>query len=71
MTGTRIGRHFAFGIRREWPAVTLSDSQMRKLLCGKRNLGIWVGDRLVVVDYRGKMKTCPNHAKRNMRKVVK
>jgi len=72
----RRGRPFAWGTKREWPAYTLDDSQVRKLLTGKKNLGLWVGDRIMIVDYKGKLVLCPkNHANtlrgtRKMRKVM-
>jgi len=69
--GIRRGRYFAWGTKREWPAVTLNDRQLADLACGDHNIGVWIGDRILVLDYRGKLKFCKNNAKKNMRKVVK
>ena len=74
---TRRGRYFGLSLKQEYPAKTLSDKEMIKLLCGRRNVGIWIGDRIFVIDYRGKLKLCPkNHAntrkgiRKKMRKVM-
>jgi hypothetical protein len=67
----RRGRYFAWGTKKELPAVTLDDKQFADLVCGDHNIGVWIGDRMLVLDYMGKLKFCKSHAKKNMRKVVK